>query len=67
MIDVIDLNRRREFLPTVEMVVNLFPNRSTGYSPFYLMYGYHLVVPIELLKGDELTNVETLWKFLDRT
>ena len=49
------------------MVINLLPNMSIGYSPFYLMYGYHPVLPVELLKGDESTNVETLSKFLDRT
>ena len=67
MMDVPDLGRWREYLPTVEMVINSLPNRSTGYSPFYLMYGYHPVLPVELLKGDESTNVETLSKFLERT
>ena len=67
MTDVLDLGRWREYLPTVEMVINSLPNRSTGYSPFFLMYGYHLVLLVELLKGDESTNVETLSKFLDRT
>ena len=67
MTNVTDLNRWKDFLPTIEMVVNSLPNRSTGYSPFFLMYGYHHVLPIELLKGDESTNVETLSKFLDRT
>ena len=67
MSDVIDLGRWREFLPAVEMVVNSLPNRSTGYSPFYFMYGYHPVLLVELLKGDESTNVETLAKFLETT
>ena len=31
------------------------------------MYGYHPVLPIELLKGDESANVGTLSKFLERT
>ena len=30
------------------------------------MYGYYLVLPIELLKGDELTSVETFLKVLER-
>ena len=64
---VADLGRWREFLPTVEMVVNSLPNRSTVYSPFYLMYGYLPVLPVELLKYDESTNVETLSKFMERT
>ena len=66
MTDVADLGKWKEYLPTVEMVINSLPNRSTGYSPFYLMYGYHPVLPVELLKGDESTNVETLLKFLER-
>ena len=49
------------------MVVNSLPNRSTGYSPFFLMYGYHPVLPVELLKGDEFTKVETVAKYLERT
>ena len=65
--DVPDLGRWWEYMPTVEMVVNSLPNRNIGYSPFYLMYGYHLVLPIELLKGDKSTNVEALLKFLERT
>ena len=67
MTNVTDLSRWKDFLPTVEMVVSSLPNRSTGYSPFFLMYGYHPVLPGELLKGDESTNVETLSKFLERT
>ena len=67
MNDVPDLTRWKEFLPTVEMVINSLPNRSTRYSPFFLVYGYHPVLPVELLKGDESTNVETVSKFLERT
>ena len=67
MTDVADLTRWKDFLPTVEMVINSLPNRSTEYSPFFLMYGYHPVLPVELLKGDESTNVETVSKFLERT
>ena len=67
MSDVPDLSKWKEYLPTVEMVVNSLPNRSTGYSPFFLMYGYHPVLPVELLKGDESTKIETLSKYLERT
>ena len=31
------------------------------------MYGYHLVLLVKLLKGDEITNVETVAKYLERT
>ena len=64
MTDVPYLSRWTDYLPTVEMVVSSLRNRSTGYSPFFLMYGYHPVLPVELLKGDESTNVEALSKFL---
>ena len=47
--------------------MNSLSNRSTGYSPIFFMYEYHPVLPVELLKGDESTNVETLAKFLERT
>ena len=67
MTDVANLGRWKEYLPTVEMMINSLLNKSTGYSPFYLMYGYHPVLPVDLLKGDESTNVETLLKFLERT
>ena len=67
MTDVTDLTRWKDYLPTDAMVINSLPNRSTGYSPFFLMYGYHPVLPVELLKGDESTNVETVSKFLERT
>ena len=67
MSDVPDLSKWKDYLPTVEMVINSLPNRSTGYSPFYLMYGYHPVLPVELLKGDESTKIETLSKYLERT
>ena len=67
MTKVTNLGRWTDYLPTVEMVVNSLPNRSTGYSPFFLMYGYHPVLLVELLKGDESTKVETLLKFLDST
>ena len=45
-------------LPTVEMTTNSLPNSSTGYSPFYLNYGYHPVLPVEMLKGDEEVKIE---------
>ena len=33
----------RQILPTIKMSINSFPNRSTGFSPIFLNYGYHLV------------------------
>ena len=53
-------------LPTVEMTINSLPNSSTGYSPFFLNYGYHPVMPVELLKGDEGVQVEAVENFVER-
>ena len=56
----------KTLLPTAELAINSLPNRSTGYSPFYLMYGYNPVLPIELVKGDELVQNEQVSIFLVR-
>ena len=53
-------------LPTVELVINSLPNSSTGFSPFYLNYGYEPVTPIELLRGDELAKTESVASFVQR-
>ena len=54
-------------MPTVEMAVNLLPNKSIGYSPLFLMYRYHPMLTVYLLKEDKLTNIETLLKFMEKT
>ena len=53
-------------LPTVEMTINSSPNQSTGFSPFFLNYGYEPVMPIQLLKGDESTKIESVASFVQR-
>ena len=53
-------------LPTVELVVNSLPNSSTGFSPFYLNYGYEPITPVELLRGDELAKTEAVEAFVRR-
>ena len=55
-----------KLLPTVEMTINSSPNSSTGYSPFYLNYGFHPVSPVELLSGDESSTVEAAENFVER-
>ena len=53
-------------MPTVELVINSLPNSSTGFSPFFLNYGYEPVTPIELLRGDELAKTESVASFIQR-
>ena len=50
----------------MELLVNSLPNLNTGFSPFYLNYGYEPVMPIQLLKGDELTKTESVTAFVQR-
>ena len=61
-----ELNRWEILLPTVELVINSLPNSSTGFSPFYLNYGYEPVTPIQLLRGSEITNTESVAAFTQR-
>ena len=53
-------------LATVKFAINSLPNRSTGYNPYYLNYGYHPVVPSELLKGDEVIRHKPVSLFVQR-
>ena len=50
----------------MELVINSIPNQSTGFSPFYLNYGYEPVTPIQLLKGDEEVKTENIGSFVSR-
>ncbi len=56
----------KSFLPTVEFMINSLPNRSTGYSPFFLNYGYHPTTPVELIKGNEEIRNEIVSEFMGR-
>ena len=49
-----EMNEGREWkklLPIIELAINSSVNRSTEYTPFYLNYGFELVVPADLIKG----------------
>ena len=54
------------YLTTVEMTINSYPNFSTGYSPFFLNYGYHPIAPVELLKKDEDIKIEAVENFASK-
>jgi hypothetical protein len=49
------------YLPLAEFAVRNAINVSTGYSPFYLMYGQHVEAPVGLLKKKSVdTQVESV-------
>ena len=64
-----ELGERRDWdllLPMIEFCMNSQPNRSTGYSPFYLTYGFHPITPIDLLCGSDHSSVESVTRFAQR-
>ena len=50
----------------VEFAVNNTPNRTTGYTAFFLNYGYHPLSPAQLLGKTEETNNEAVNQFITR-
>ena len=55
-----------EMLPVIEFSVNNTPNRTTGYSAFFLNYGYHPLHPLELLHSKEDSYNESVVSFVSR-
>ena len=55
-----------KILPTVELAINSLPNQSTGFSPFFLNYGYEPVTPVQLVKGNEEIKTENIGSFMKR-
>ena len=52
-------------LPTVDFVINNSPMQSTGYTPFYLNYGFHPCTPADLIWDYNTTLVEGINNFVD--
>ena len=50
----------------LELAINSLPNSSTGFTPFFLNYGYEPVTPIQLLRGDEVATTESIEVFVQR-
>ena len=48
------------------MVINSLPNQSTGFSPFYLNYGHEPLMPLQLLRGNESINTESVASFINK-
>ena len=53
-------------LPTVAFIINSLPAQATGYSPFYLNYGFHPTTPVEMLRDFETSHVESVNDFTRR-
>ena len=50
----------------VEFAANNTPNRTTGYTAFYLNYGFHPLSPAQMLSNIETINNEAVQQFTDR-
>ena len=50
-------------LSMVEFVINSSPAQSTGYTPFFLNFGYHPCTPVDILRDSEESTVETVKQF----
>ena len=61
-----EARRWTEVLPVVEFAVNNTPNRTTGYTAFYLNYGFHPLSPAQMLSKTEATNNEAVQQFISR-
>ena len=55
-----------DVLPMVQFVINSTPSAVTGYSPFYLNFGFHPVTPMEMMRDREESLVESTEEFLQR-
>ncbi len=53
-------------LPMTQFVINSSPSVSTGYSPFFLNYGFHPVTPLEMLRDRSESSIESTEEFLAR-
>ena len=54
------------YLPMVEFVINSSASPSTGYTPFYLNYGYEPTTLLDLIKDADQTNLEGVSVFVNR-
>ena len=61
-----NMNGWGKILSTVELVINSLPNKSTGFIPFYLNYGHDPILPIQLVKGNEDMQTDSVSSFVRR-
>ena len=55
-----------DLLPVFEFAVNNTPNCTTGYTAFYLNYGFHPLHPLQLFNSLGETKNEFVVKFTSR-
>ena len=55
-----------DLLLVIEFAVNHTPNRMTGYTAFYLKYGYHPLHPLQLFDSLGETKNEFVMSFTSR-
>ena len=55
-----------KLLSTVEFVMNSSVSQSTGYTPFYLNYGYEPCTPMDLIRDCGTTRIEGVNVFITR-
>ena len=63
---IAEMNENRNWVPIlsiVELAIHSSPNKSTRYSPFYLNYWCHPIVPANLIDGDEPPQNESVREF----
>ena len=52
-----------KLLPTIQFATNSSPNRSTGYTPFFLNFGQHPTSPLQRLDSTISTKTEAVNSF----
>ena len=55
-----------DLLPMLEFAVNNTQNRTTGYTAFYLNYGFHPLHPLQLFTSPSETKNEFVVSFTSR-
>ena len=50
----------------IEYAVKQTPNRTIGYSAFYLNYGYHPLSPVQMIRGAHDVTNEAIQQFVGR-
>ena len=66
LFDELNENDWEKLLPMAQFVINASPSVTTGYSPFFLNYGFHPVTPLEMMRDREECIVESTEDFLTR-